>query len=349
MAWNRYVSWVTNPMTSPSDARLTADVVAVDLDRARVDVVEARDEVGRRRLAGARTARRAPRAGPAALERDPVEREARAQVRRAGRPPVRRRPRRAPRAGRPTRPRVARELGGVGRRPPRGRMPLRRPPPPAPVGRRLADARRRLVERIAVAPRRRRGLASTGRGGGPGSGTTRRGTTWPRTVAGSRATASGASTISGSSPRYSKIRSNRASAPWISTCTLSSWPSGKKSRLWSVVKATMSPIVGADGSPCMRQVAGQPVHERGGDAEDRPDDHEEPAPDHRLADLERGEAAVEVAEAVDRRGLLAERLGQQDPADAERLLGGGRHLGERLLGLGADRPGGPCRRGRSGT
>ena len=30
---------------------------------------------------------------------------------------------------------------------------------------------------------------------------------------------------------------------------LSSWPSGKKSRLWSVVNATMSPIVGADGSP----------------------------------------------------------------------------------------------------
>ena len=30
---------------------------------------------------------------------------------------------------------------------------------------------------------------------------------------------------------------------------LSSWPIGKNSRLWRVVKATMSPAVGADGSP----------------------------------------------------------------------------------------------------
>ena len=36
-------------------------------------------------------------------------------------------------------------------------------------------------------------------------------------------------------------------------------------------------------------VAGQPVHERRRDAEDRADDHEEPAADHRLADLERGQ------------------------------------------------------------
>ena len=120
----------------------------------------------------------------------------------------------------------------------------------------------------------------------PGSGTTR-----PRKrdraahVAGSSATASGASTISGSMSRYSKIRSNSASEPWISTWTLSSWPSGKNSRLWRVVKATMSPAVGASGAPLAASVAGQPVHERRHDAEDRPDDHEEPAADHRLADL----------------------------------------------------------------
>ena len=41
------------------------------------------------------------------------------------------------------------------------------------------------------------------------------------------------------------MRSNKASAPCTSTCTLSSCPSGKKSRLWRVVKATMSPTVGA--------------------------------------------------------------------------------------------------------
>ena len=97
--------------------------------------------------------------------------------------------------------------------------------------------------------RPRRGLAPTARPRS-GSGTRRRGTrTLPRPSAGSSATASGASTISGSISRYSKIRSNRASAPWISTWTLSSWPSGKKSRLWSVVNATMSPIVGRVGSP----------------------------------------------------------------------------------------------------
>ena len=73
--------------------------------------------------------------------------------------------------------------------------------------------------------------------------------TAPRTSDGSSATASGASVISGSRSMYSKIRSNSASDPWISTWTLSSWPSGKKSRLWSVVKATMSPAVGALGSP----------------------------------------------------------------------------------------------------
>ena len=39
------------------------------------------------------------------------------------------------------------------------------------------------------------------------------------------------------------MRSNSASAPWISTWTLSSWPSGKKSRLCRVVKATMVPTL----------------------------------------------------------------------------------------------------------
>ena len=47
-----------------------------------------------------------------------------------------------------------------------------------------------------------------------------------------------------------------------------------------------------------------------------------------LADLERGELGVCLAEALDRGRLLAERLGQQHAADAERLLGDRGHVGE---------------------
>ena len=43
--------------------------------------------------------------------------------------------------------------------------------------------------------------------------------------------------------RYSKIRSKRASELCTSTWTPSSEPIGKKSRDWSVVKATSVPIV----------------------------------------------------------------------------------------------------------
>ena len=82
------------------------------------------------------------------------------------------------------------------------------------------------------------------------------------------------------------------------------------------------------------QRPGQPVHERRHDAEDRADDHEEPAPDHRLADLESGQRLVLPPELVDRGLLLTERLRQQDPGDAQGLLGRGAHLGQRLLGLG---------------
>jgi hypothetical protein len=74
--------------------------------------------------------------------------------------------------------------------------------------------------------------------------------------------------------------------------------------------------VALDGQP-----AGEPVHERRVIAEDRPDDHEEPAPDHRLAQLEPGEPRVEPAEPLRRLLLLAERLGQQHAADREGLLG----------------------------
>ena len=45
------------------------------------------------------------------------------------------------------------------------------------------------------------------------------------------------------------MRSNSANDPWISTCTLSSWPNGKNRRDWSVVKATIAPAVGAFVNP----------------------------------------------------------------------------------------------------
>ncbi len=77
-----------------------------------------------------------------------------------------------------------------------------------------------------------------------------------------------------------------------------------------------------------RQIAGEPVHERRGDREDRPDDHEEPATDHRLADLEHRQLPIQLAEAGDRRLLLAERLRQEHARDRERFLGRRRHLGE---------------------
>ena len=39
------------------------------------------------------------------------------------------------------------------------------------------------------------------------------------------------------------MRSKSASAPWISTWTLRSWPSGKKSLLCRVVNATIVPML----------------------------------------------------------------------------------------------------------
>ena len=216
-AWNRYVSWVTKPMTSPRLARRDlAHVDAVDLDRARRP----------RRTAAARgrsssscpspTARRAPRAGRARpRSRCPRARTACASA-----------------AGR------ARRRVGVGR-----------------STSAIASGTSALAPCAAASGARRRPSAAALVG--PDSGTRRGGSGSRRAPAsGSRATASGRVDDRPARSRYSKMRSNRASAPWTSTWTLSSWPSGKKRRDWSVVKATMSPIVGAVGSPWM---ASQPA------------------------------------------------------------------------------------------
>ena len=198
---------------------MLADVDAVDLDRARVDVVQPRDQVGRGRLAGPGRPDERHELARLGLEVD---------VAGARTAAARRRPQ-APSA--PSRATV---------------QPGRRAPP-ALGGRREASAAEPSAPRArARAPRPQAGAR------GP-SGRLERHVVEADPAArrspGRASTASGASTISGSISRYSKIRSNRASAPWISTWTLSSWPSGKNRRRWSVVNATMSPIVGAVGSP----------------------------------------------------------------------------------------------------
>ena len=162
VAWNRYVSWVTTPMTSPRMARREpAHVDAVDLDRAGVDVVQPRHEVGRRGLAGARRPdERDELPGSASKSMSSQARTGAIRSReRAGLPPSAAASASAS-LGRPTAsaPAASGRVGAASRR---------RPATTAP--RRVAEA----------------DVAEADAG--------------PRTAARSRATASGASTISGSS------------------------------------------------------------------------------------------------------------------------------------------------------
>ncbi len=233
-----------------------AHVAAVDLDGSLGHVVEARQEVGRRRLAGTGW---------------PHERHQLPRLRLRSRCP---RGRRAGRHRRPSQPprRHAQRRCRAPRRHPCRRARRRRGrchrhgsrhPPPA-----------RLPRGPAAGPsrdtRRRRGGTAHGRERRPDAASQR----------------PGSSLISGCMSRYSKMRSNSARAPWTSTCTLSSCPRGKKRRLWRVVKATMSPMVGAFGSPWMTSIARQPVDERRHDREDGAHEHEEPAAHERLAQLQ---------------------------------------------------------------
>ena len=82
--------------------------------------------------------------------------------------------------------------------------------------------------------------------------------------------------------------------------------------------------------------AAHQVDQRRRDREERADHGEERTPDHRLADLQPGEALVLLVEPPDLVALSTERLGQQDAADAERLLGDGGHVGHGLLRAGRD-------------
>ena len=128
------------------------------------------------------------------------------------------------------------------------------------------------------------------------------------------------------------MRSKSASAPWTSTWTLSSWPSGKKSRLWSVVKATMSPIVGALGTPVKMSAPASQYTNAGMMLKIVPTIMKNQRPTMLWRICSAASLALATPEALDRGRLLAEGLGQQDAADAERLLGDGGHVGQRSSG-----------------
>ncbi len=312
-AWNRYVSWVTTPMTSPSDASVIRRTSMPSISTAPESTSYSR---GIRYVVVVLPEPDGPTSAtssPGCASKSTSSSANGGTISIGGHDRARRRP--SPSTTRLERRRCRPRRAASRRlpRPRRGRSSARRrPPSPAREGTglgRVAGTRRRATGR--------------GRARSPGPAPT----------------ASGASTISGSISRYSKIRSNSASAPWISTWTLSSWPSGKNSRLWSVVNATMSPIVGRRRVALDREVPGQPVHERRRDAEDRADDHEEPAPDHRLADLERGQLGVQAAEPLDRRlACWPNVLDSSMPLTLRVSSVRARHLGQRLLGLGRHLP-----------
>ena len=132
------------------------------------------------------------------------------------------------------------------------------------------------------------------------------------------------------------MRSNSASEPWISTWIPSSWPSGKNSRLWSVVKATIVPADGAFGLPLAASVPASQYTNAGMIEKIVPMIMKNQRPTIAWRIWSAGQPLVEATELGDRVGLLAERLRQQDARHAERLLGRGGQLGQRLLGLGRD-------------
>ena len=145
------------------------------------------------------------------------------------------------------------------------------------------------------------------------------------------------------------MRSNRASAPWISTCTLSSWPSGKNSRLWSVVKATMSPIVGAVGSPWIASQPASQYTNAGVMLKIVPMIMKNQRPTIAWRIWSAARRAFRPRNRLTELACWPNVLDRSMPLTLQRLLGQGGHLGQRLLGLGARPRGGPCRRGTSGT
>ena len=116
----------------------------------------------------------------------------------------------------------------------------------------------------------------------------------------------------------------------------SSWPSGKNRRLWSVVKATIVPADGAFGLPLAASVPASQYTNAGMIAKIVPMIMKNQRPTIAWRIWSFASLRFWPAELLDRVGLLAERLRQEDARDAEGLLGRGRHLGQGLLGLAGD-------------
>ena len=93
---------------------------------------------------------------------------------------------------------------------------------------------------------------------------------------------------------------------------LSSWPSGKKSRLWSVVKATIVPADGASGLPFAASVPASQYTKAGMIEKIVPMimKNQRPTIAWRIWSIAR--RLLMATELLDRVGLLAERLRQQD-------------------------------------
>ena len=130
------------------------------------------------------------------------------------------------------------------------------------------------------------------------------------------------------------MRSKSASEPWISTCTLSSWPSGKNSRLWSVVKATIAPALAASGLPFAAIVPASQYTNAGVMLKIVPMIMKNQRPTIAWRIWSTASCALS---AVNRRiavACCAEGLGQEHPRHRQRLLGRGAHLGQRDLRLG---------------
>jgi hypothetical protein len=96
-------------------------------------------------------------------------------------------------------------------------------------------------------------------------------------------------------------------------------------------------VPGPEGVPAVAEHPSRDdVDERRGDREEDPDDGEERPSDHRLSDLQARQARVLVLETVDLVVLTAERLGQEDARDRQRLLRHGGEIRQRLLGARRD-------------
>ena len=231
LAWNRYVSWVTKPMTSPR-------LASVDL--ADVDARRSRPRPRRRRTAAA--AGRSWWSCPSPTGR-------------RGRPAARARPRSRCPPGRTGR-RGASAGCGISGAPQLDRR----------LDRLVGDhrrRRRRSARRPSPARRARRPALAPSDSGTRRAGSGR----CPRTSAGS--SVDGIRRVRDLGRQVQVLEDaveQRQRALHLHLHVEQLAEREEEPRLWSVVKATMSPMVGARRVAVDGQVAGQPVDQRRGDA-----------------------------------------------------------------------------------